>query len=129
MVRYRFFDPQIQPTIEPIALDERIQMALRPRRVRALGAQLLATPDREARARRIDGDAEAAEATSELAVEVDESQMQSRRNRDGHAGDGRIGVCVARQGRPDYHGLVNAVSPLRCQAQSRLRVRGRTSSP
>ena len=65
MARYRFFDSQIQPTIEPIALDQRIQMALRPRRVRALGARALAAPDRQARARRIDGDAEAAEAPPE----------------------------------------------------------------
>src|SRR5262249_57015034 len=70
VIRNRFFNAQIHTTIEAIALDERFEMALRARRVRALRAQALAARDRQTRARRIDGDAQAAEAAPEVAVEI-----------------------------------------------------------
>ena len=77
MVRYRNFDAQRQAATEPIALGSPLGIGAAPASASAPEiASRLPGVDRHARARRIDGDAEAAEAAAELAVEVDKSQMQ-----------------------------------------------------
>src|SRR6202008_1872162 len=55
VMRNRFIDAEIQARVEAIAPGQRFEMALRARRIGALRVHSLAAPERQARARRIDG--------------------------------------------------------------------------